>query len=254
MALMSEFQKERDAVLKHGTPKEKIAYIWEYYKWHIIIPLVVIVIVITFIINAVTAPNVLLNGVLLNVYPSESSISGDELLADFYKEQNIDTKKDTITLNSTLYYNADDITTNYQSSQALMAWTAAGQVDFITGDYDTLTELSYRGYFMDLLDFLTEEQLCAYEPYFLYMDKGVYTERLKQSENLEDVSDITYPDCDKPESMTDPIPVLIDMKQSEKLTAVYGSETKSLAIGFVGKGEGLSTATIFLDYLLECTK
>lgn len=69
MALMSEFKEERDAVLKHGTPKEKIAYIWEYYKWHIIIPIVAIILAVTFIVDIVTAPDVLLNGVLLNVYP-----------------------------------------------------------------------------------------------------------------------------------------------------------------------------------------
>ena len=33
MAVMDEFKEEREA-LKNGTPKQKLAYFWYYYKWH----------------------------------------------------------------------------------------------------------------------------------------------------------------------------------------------------------------------------
>ena len=35
MAVMDEFKEEREA-LKRGTPKQKLAYFWYYYKWHVI--------------------------------------------------------------------------------------------------------------------------------------------------------------------------------------------------------------------------
>ena len=34
MAVMDEFKEEREA-LKRGTPKQKLAYFWYYYKWHV---------------------------------------------------------------------------------------------------------------------------------------------------------------------------------------------------------------------------
>lgn len=254
MALMSEFQEERDAVLKHGTWKQKASYIWEYYKWHIIIPIVAIVTVTCFIVQVVTAPDILLNGVLLNVYPSESSVGTDDILKEFYQQQNINSKDEEISLNSSLYYSATDSSFNYESSQALMTWAAAGQIDFMTGDSDTLTDLAYRGYFMDLREILTEEQISTYEPYFLYMDMAVYEERNQKADNLEDVSEMEYPDCTKPDDMKKPVPVFLNMNHSQKLTSVYGIETDTLSLGFVESGECLPMATIFLDYLLENEK
>ena len=51
MALMDEFKEERKSVLQNGTIKQKISYIWDYYKWHIIIPIIVVIALISFIVN-----------------------------------------------------------------------------------------------------------------------------------------------------------------------------------------------------------
>ena len=167
MALMSEFQKERDAVLKNGTVKQKIIYIWDYYKWHIIIPIIVIIAITSHIINVITAPDIIMNGVLLNVYNTETSISNGELLEAFYQKQKIDPKEEEINLNTNLYFSPENANGNYETLQVLMAWHAADSLDFIGGDLQTLIELSYRGYFSDLREVLTEEQITKYEPYFI---------------------------------------------------------------------------------------
>ncbi len=251
MALMSEFQEERDAVLKHGTWKQKAAYIWEYYKWHIIIPIVVIIAIVSFIINVITAPDILLNGVMLNVFHTEASVSTDELLTDFYKKQEIDSKEEKINLNTSLYYSVDDISGNYQSLQALMAWHGAGQLDFLSGDVSALTDLAYRSYFIDLRECLTEEQIAAYEPYFLYIDYDFLLERSEKVNNMEDVSSLEYPDSAKPEEMSDPIPVMIDMTQSKKLNEVYDGLSDTLAFGITSDKEHKEMVSAFLDYLME---
>ena len=41
MAVMDEFKEEREA-LKHGTPKQKFTYFLDYYKWYVIIAVLVI--------------------------------------------------------------------------------------------------------------------------------------------------------------------------------------------------------------------
>lgn len=254
MALMSEFKEERDAVLKHGTLKQKIAYIWEYYKWHIIIPIVLIIAIISYIVNLVTAPDIILNGVMLNVYNMESQSPSETLLNDFYEEQKIDLKEQEINLNTSLYYRADDINTNYQTVQVLMAWLSAGQLDFITGDATSLNDLAYKDYFTDLRDYLTEEQFEKYEPYFLYIDYDFYVKRSEKANNMEDVSDMELPDCTKPEEMVDPIPVMIDMSQSKRLAETYGETSDTLAFGITVKETNKDMTLAFLDYLMEQSK
>ena len=164
MALMDEFKEERKAVLQNGTTKQKISYIWDYYKWHIMIPIIVVIALISYIVNIVTRPDIILNGVMLNVYNMESESSPADLLPDFYKEQKIDSKEEEINLNSSLHYSVDNLNTNYQTMQVLMAWLSADQLDFVTGDATSLTDLAYKDYFTDLRDYFTEDELAKYEP------------------------------------------------------------------------------------------
>lgn len=251
MALMDEFKEERKAIFENGTLKQKALYIWDYYKWHIIIPLIIVITIVWYIVHVITAPDVILNGVILNVYNTKTESSADTLLDDFYKEQKINLKEEEINLNMSLYYTAGNDNANYESSQALMAWLAAGQLDFMTGDVAALTELSYKDYFTDLREYLTDEQIQKYEPYFLYMDYDFYTKRSQKISNMEDVSTMEYPDCTKPEEMVDPIPVMIDMSQSKKLTETYGETSDILAFAITVKDTNKDMTLEFLDYLME---
>ena len=251
MALMDEFKEERKAVLQNGTTKQKISYIWDYYKWHIMIPIIVVIALISYIVNIVTRPDIILNGVMLNIHNIESAGPSEILLPDFYKEQKVDTKNEEINLNANLYYSVDNLSSNYESSQVLMAWLSAGQLDFITGDATSLTDLAYKEYFTDLRDYLTEEQLEKYEPYFLYIDYDVYQKRSELINNMDDASIIELPDCTKPEEMKDPIPVMIDISKSEKTKEVYGNTTEILAFGVTVKETHKEMTIAFLDYLME---
>ncbi len=251
MALMDEFKEERKAVLQDGTIKQKISYIWDYYKWHILIPLIVVIALISYIVNIVTRPDIILNGVMLNVYNMESQASHEELLEDFYKEHEIDSKEEKINLNSSLYYSVDNMNTNHQTMQVLMAWLSADQLDFITGDAASLTDLAYNEYFTDLRDYFSEDELAKYEPYFLYIDYDLFLKRVEMADNMEDVSGIKLPDCTKPEEMKDPIPVMIDMSQNKKMTELYGETFDVLALGITVKETNKDMTLKFLDYLME---
>lgn len=251
MALMDEFKEERENI-KNGTLKQKAAYFWEYYKGYVIIPVLIIVAVSSYIYHIVTDPEDILNGILLNTHNMEAQEVADSLADEFCEEQEIDTKDYSITLNTSVSYTAGDTsgTANYETSQALMAWIAAGTVDFISGDSETMTELSYKGYLTDLREFLSEEEIAQYEPYFLYMDQAVYEARSKAFEDNQDGFTIQLPDCTKPEEMENPIPVLIDMSQSEKLCEIYTGE-KSLILGIPSKAPHKDTLLDFFDYIME---
>jgi len=251
MALMDEFREEREKV-KNGTLKQKFSYFWDYYKWYVIVPVIIIGFVGSTIYQKITAPEIILNGVLLNVYNTESNSVTQEIINEFSKEQNIDTKEFEVTLNTTLHYTADDTsgTANYESVQALMAWTAAGNIDFIGGDHDSLTKLAYNGYFVDLREFLSKDEFKKYKPYFLYMDADV-TKALNNSlENDVDPNSITIPECTDPDSMKDPIPVMIDFSKNAKLSKIY-ADADSLALGIAANAPNKDRLLEFLDFLIE---
>ena len=92
MAAMDEFRKEREAI-KNGTLKQKLSYFWDYYKWYVIIPLIIIIAVGSTIYHKLTDPETILNGVLLNCYNMEKQDATLEFMESFYEAHDIDTKE-----------------------------------------------------------------------------------------------------------------------------------------------------------------
>lgn len=251
MALMDEFREERENI-KNGTWKQKAAYFWEYYKWYVIVPAIIIISLVWYIHHMVTKTDDVLHGLLINAHNVEAQTTADEIAADFIEEMKIDTKEYSVTFNTSVTYIANDTsgTANYETTQAMMAWIAAGTIDFMSGDMDAMTDLAYKQYLVDLREVLTKEEIAQYEPYFLYIDQAVIDARSKAFENNEDGSDIEIPDCTKPETMEKPIPVLIDMSKCEALSEIYG-ETDNLALGIANNAPNVETVVDFLEYLEE---
>ncbi len=251
MALMDEFKKERETI-KNGTLKQKAAYFWEYYKWHVIIPVIIITAVSCYIYQLVTKTDDIVNGILLNTNNIEAQALADQVASDFSEEMKIDTKKYSVSLNTALRYNDNNTkdVSNYESMQALMAWVGAGAVDFISGDMDTLSGFAYREYFVDLRKILSKDEIAKYEPYFLYVDMAVIEAQNKAADNNQPIETITIPDCKKPEAMKEPVPVLIDVKQCEALSEIYsGAET--LVLGITGNAPNKEMTLNFLNYIME---
>ena len=240
MALMDEFREERERI-KKGPLKTKVAYFWHYYKWHIIIPLLIISFIFWCIFSLITKRDTILNGMFLNAHSMNVTTLSAELAADFCKEYKINTEDYEVTLNTSFSLDSNNIesTANYQTAQVLMAWIGAGTLDFVAGDSDALTVVAYGGYLVDLREVLSEEDFAKYEPYFLYIDEAVL-----YSEDI--ISE--YPDCTKPEEMERPIPVLIDISASEEIAKLYPG-VNPVVLGVALKAPNTGTLSDFLDYL-----
>lgn len=240
MALMDEFREERERI-KKAPLKTKASYFWHYYKWHIIIPLLIISFIIWCIISVMTKRDTILNGVFLNAHSMDATTLSEELAADFCKEHKINTEDYAVTLNTSLSFDGNNIenTANYETVQVLMAWIGAGTLDFVAGDTNALTVLAYANYLVDLRKVLSDEDFAKYEPYFLYIDEAVL--------HAEDIiSD--YPDCTKPEEMERPIPVLIDISASDEIAKLYPG-VKPIILGVAANAPNTETLSDFLDYL-----
>ena len=167
MAVMDEFKEEREA-LKNGTPKQKLAYFWYYYKWHVIIAVVVIAMAGSFIYQLMNRKDpafytVLLNASLLDQMSSEQP----EFITDFAEKEGIDLNTSDITFDTSIRIVEDSMDeTSVTSSQKLMVYVAANELDSMITDFSSFQKYANSSTFHDLRDILTDEQIQALEPYF----------------------------------------------------------------------------------------
>lgn len=234
MALYDEFREERDKV-KHGPLPQRIAYFWDYYKWHTIIALIVLIGGISFVHNLITKTDPVLSGILLNSY-SKNTDGVNELINEFIELRDIDTSDYHVSLNTGLSYSnsaeGSAAQMNYSTDQVITARHMADDLDFITGDLETMVSYAYRGLFGDVRQHFTEEQLAFYEPYLLYIDEAIIEKKQEAASNFEETPDIVYPDCRKPADMEKPIPVMIDISACKQLTDIYEYKDLSATLSF----------------------
>lgn len=253
MAAMDEFRAEREAV-KNGPLKQRIEYFWDYHKWHVLIPLFVAIILGVSIYQAVTKPDTVLSGIVLNTHSQTAYERAADLGNEYLTKEGYDTEEYALEFNTNLTYSTDSETgssVNYDSLQAITAQTAAGVIDFMVAESDVLLDLEYRSMFLDLQTILTEEQIEKWKPYFLYIDRDILVQRQEAYEKNREIGEITFSDCHKPEEMKDPVPVFLDVSKCEKLTAIYEEAPKELLLAVPDKTERAENLVTFLEYLYE---
>ena len=238
-------------VFKNGTTKDKVEYIWEYYKLHIVAVVFVVYFIGSMIYNNATAKDYVLQGIFLNTLAEAETVL--EMEQDFIKTYPIDASSEEVFLDASMYYSddSDAMETSYETIQVLTARVAAGEIDFMVADVATLYDFAYDQYFAELSEVLSEEQLKAYEPYLLYYDKAVLEELSNLDYTGEEFPEIILPDPSKPELMEEPVPVMIDVTSSEKISTLYPVSSKSYAFTFVVNGVHKEKAVEFLDYLMR---
>ncbi len=252
MAVMDEFKEEREA-LKNSTPKQKLAYFWYYYKWHVIISVVVIGMIVSFIYQFVNRRDTAFEAVLLNasLYDQMSSEQPD-FIADFAEKEGIDLNTSDITFDTSIRIEQDSMDeTTVTSSQKLMVYVAAGELDCMITDFGSFQKYANSSTFYDLRDILTEEQIQALEPYFYYVDREVV--QAIEVANDEMNTDYTpeYPDPLHPEEMQDPVPVGICLTDCKDLTDNYYFRGDGIVMGIYANAEHVDTAVDLAEYLLS---
>ncbi len=249
MAAMDEFREEREA-MKNAPFKEKFAYFWDYNKWFVIGGTVLLIVVTMWIYNIVTKKDVLLNGVLLNTLSSESDLV--PLVDGFTELQEINTDKETFNFHVGLHYDPTN-SSGYDGTtlQTLATWQGAEQIDFITAEIPTMTDLAYKGYFINLREYLPQDVIAQYEPYFLYMDEDFYIRRAEAINNGDTLEEFqTLPDATKPENMVNPIPIFIDVSKCDELLKAYGRTPDSLVLGVSQMSKHNKMTVDFLAYIM----
>lgn len=151
--------------LTHGmTVSEKVDYLWEYYKWVLLVAVFIVIVasmVITGIVN--TSKQVLYSGAAVNVQMSEE---GSGYLTEQLEEHLGATKRQSVELFSTAFEDlqtTSDVEYNAMSAMQLALMIAAEDYDYVIMDQLALDFYRNHPVFTALDEMFSEELLSQWE-------------------------------------------------------------------------------------------
>lgn len=155
---------------------EKLNYIWDYFKWWILGSIAIIISLI------ITVPGIIENHkeVQLYVLFLNSNIKSQEytsIMDDYVDKAHIDMKNKRIILDTSLYIDRENPTTNaMENSQKLTALFASKTIDVMVSDETNFEFCCTQGAYMDLKELLPDD---LYEK---YSDKIIMAENPQTGE------------------------------------------------------------------------
>ena len=248
---LKEKIKKISTAIKEGKGGAVFEYFYDYYKFEAFVIIAVLYFIGNLAYTKFTEKEIVLAGALLNQY---NILAEDQILdmgEDFLIEQGLDPKKQKAEFNTTLRYaHSGDSSFNDATIQGLVAQCSGGTIDFITGDMASMTIFAYGEYFYDLREVLTEEEMIQFAPYILYVDLDYQRQIEEALVTPEVIPTMVPPDMRHPENMVDPIPVLIDLRDSMLLSEIYIDLVDVLCFGFTVNAPDLELTKEFLNYLM----
>ena len=246
MPLMDEFREEREAI-KHGTLKQKLAYFFDYYKWHVVATVAAVSIVISLAVNIINQKETALYVCMLN----SLSLDSEAYAAGFAEFAGIDLGTYDLIFDTNLSIQEGELDqASVATAQKLLVYIAAGQVDLMVTDNETLRIYTANDYFCDLREFLTPEQLERYEPYLYYVDMKVVEERQEAMDRSDDSYVPSYPDPRKPEEMERPVPVGLYLDNSQNFRNNFFFMTDDVVLAVLQNTAKPETVRQFIDYVM----
>ena len=218
MPLMDEFKEERDEI-KHGGFKVKIAYFWDYYKWHVIGAVALIALFAGLLHSYLNRKETVYYSAFINM---NATINSEDYQKEFAESIEIDRKKESITFDTDLKIDfsvMDQMT--FTATQKILVYVTSGDLDSMLANRPVINQYAYNDVLRDLRTFLTPEEIAKYEPYFFYKDGSL---------ELDDdalLAATQYPENPMdPTTMGDPIPVAICLKECPKLRESYACSSE----------------------------
>lgn len=248
MPVMDEFKEER-AALKNGTPKQKLAYFFDYYKWYVVFGILAAIFAGSLIHQIATQKDTAFYVMLINAVPN-SYPEEPENASAFAAYTGTDTKKSEIIYDTSVQIESDG-GIDYYSAQQIMVHVTAADLDVMAADTAYLLQYAYLGDFYDLRDFLTEEQLEKYKDFFYYIDGTVMEEIEAARKDYNSEYEAVYGDPGHPENMQDPIPVGIFLKEDCSLLQDYSFQCSNPAVSVLINTKRPEIASGFIDFLMQ---
>ena len=147
--------------------KGKLEHIWEYYRWHILITLVILWALGSWGYSALTHQDPVLQVEMVNAYGNSD---GSEAFQEFLEQQGISYYEDCVVIGRNIQMNSEESTRDVSAVQMLVCTVAAGEPDLIFWDSPEIIPVLNGGVLLDLREFLPEDLLRKYADRLVYAD------------------------------------------------------------------------------------
>lgn len=129
----------------------KVQFIWDYYRWRILVVILLLAAIIHTVYVKTTEVIPVLN---LAVIKTEAQLEGEEIDFSSFLNENGYTEPVYVYRNLTL---TGDLGTSYQSMQILHTFSMAGEIDIFLWTEDTICQYFTGGITADVFDILSPE-------------------------------------------------------------------------------------------------
>lgn len=219
-SVIEEIREQQKKAFATMTPKEKLAYFWDYYKIHTIVAIAVIVFVIAFINSYRSNKPIAFYAVMLNAdsYGDNAAVA-NTWSEGFMEYAGIDPAAYQINIDTSVTISADG-GDQYEvaNRQKMMAMMHAGDIHAIVADTETFEGYARLEYFYDLKSTFSEEELAPYADLLYYTDGAAFDAETGDTlEEMEAAQEAIYNmtiDHSDPSSMEKPVAVGIRIPQT----------------------------------------
>lgn len=150
---------------KSYSPREKLDYIWDYFRWHILIAIVILCLLVSWIYGIATHKDPLLRIVMINSYGENSS---SESFESFLEQSGYEYYDGAVTVNKNIQLNSDSPAINVGAMEILVCTLAARDADIYFWNEPKLYPVLEDGTLMDLRQVISEDLLEQYKDNLIY--------------------------------------------------------------------------------------
>lgn len=219
-SVIEEIREQQKKAFATMTPKEKLAYFWDYYKIHTIVAIAVIAFVIAFINSYRSNKPIAFYAVMLNAdsYGDNAAVA-NTWSEGFMEYAGIDPAAYQVNIDTSVTISAD-VGDQYEvaNRQKMMAMMHAGDIHAIVADTETFEGYARLEYFYDLKSTFSEEELAPYADLLYYTDGAAFDAETGDTlEEMEAAQEAIYNmtiDHGDPSSMEKPVAVGIRIPQT----------------------------------------
>ncbi len=176
---------EKKADLKTMTWKQRIGFVWDYYRLVILAVVAVIILIGMTVYHYMTTKEDISQIVLVNAKSMPADEEPD--FSEFMEQYGYDTAAQEVVVNDAYYVDLTSTdTSNLYSYQSLQTVIAGGGVDVLGADEMVFENLAQSGAIADLTQYFSKDELEQLKDYIFYVeDKDTGDTFLQQASVLE---------------------------------------------------------------------
>ena len=219
-SVVEEIREQQKKAFATMTPREKLAYFWDYYKVHTIAAVIVVVFVISFINSYRSNKPFAFYAILLNADTSgDHAVTAAAWDEAFMEYAGIDPEAYQVNIDTSVSISADGGSQyDVANRQKMAAMMQAGDIHAIVADTETFEGYARLEYFYDLNTVFTKEELAPYAALLYYTDGAAFDEDTGDTlEDMETAQEAVYNsviDHSDPSTMEKPVTVGIRIPQT----------------------------------------